>query len=372
MSDSLLSLSIAAGPSRPVLTTLPQFIVHIAKSGISGPVLRSMSCLDWYGRYIASGGQYTVFEHRDKSDPDYVMKRVHAGLLSPKLSSEEMDDRRKGHLRTIELEILALSHAPIRDHPNIIKLISWGLDYPTPTRQPKMALPVLNMEKASGSLLELLQNPERYGLEAVPIATRYQLNLDILEGLRCLHRENIVHGDLKPANILIFRQQSPEVPFIAKINDFGMCVSLEEASSISYGSYQGTPEWVAPEIQKYRTGYEETIEDVKLCKCDVFSLGLLVLSVLFLAGEPPLKYDVHIEDSAIAAADRLLHESERTQELDLAFDTKMRDFIRSTLKINPSERSKLDGRLLGYSCPAFQAWFVSRFFAPCLLCFLIR
>lgn len=74
-----------------------------------------------------------------------VMKRVHAGLLSDNPSSSMIEDRRKSHLRTIELEILALSHPPIRDHPNIVKIINWGFNYPNPGR--KMALPVLVMKK---------------------------------------------------------------------------------------------------------------------------------------------------------------------------------------------------------------------------------
>ncbi|KAL8730478.1 MAG: hypothetical protein Q9166_004042 [cf. Caloplaca sp. 2 TL-2023] len=283
---------------------------------------------------------------------DVVMKRVHRELLSDKPSSKEMEDRRRGHLRTIELEILALSHAPIRDHPNIVKVRSWGFDYPT--RDRRMALPVLFMEKASGSLLDLLQNLGSHGLERVPMKTRYQLSMDILEGLICLHKENIVHGDVKPANVLVFRQQNPVVLFTAKISDFGMCVSLEEQSSISYGSYQGTPGWLAPEILRYRKNRGKTIGDVTLSKCDVFSFGLLVLSVVFLTGGPPLKYDVQIEDSAIAAACDLLHKSGGTQAPNLAFGTKMRGFVRSTLEIDPSKRSSLDRHLLAYDCPAFQ------------------
>ncbi|KAL8678627.1 MAG: hypothetical protein Q9186_005017 [Xanthomendoza sp. 1 TL-2023] len=181
-------------------------------------------CLDHRGQYIASGGQFMVFKDNSLGLDDVVIKRVHKELLSEKPSSKEMGDRRKGHLRTIELEILALSHAPIRDHPNIVKVRAWGFDYPT--RDRRMALPVLFVEKASGSLLDLLQKPGSHELESISMETRYQLSMDILEGLVCLHNENIVHGDVKPANILVFRQQIPGVLFVAKISDFATATAF--------------------------------------------------------------------------------------------------------------------------------------------------
>ncbi|KAI4264148.1 MAG: hypothetical protein L6R42_000729 [Xanthoria sp. 1 TBL-2021] len=370
MANSLLSLSIAAGPYRQVLTTLPQFTVLLARSGLRGPLHLDGLCLDQRGQLIGSGGQFSVFIDRTRVMGDVVIKRVRTELLDDRPSSSKIDDRRKGHLRTIELEILALSHPPIRDHPNIIKVRSWGFDYPTRNRS--LALPVLFMERASGSLLDLLENPEMFDLQTLSIDTRYQLCLDVLEGLMCLHNEKFVHGDVKPANILVFKQSVPEVPLVAKISDFGMCLSLEDESSIAYESYQGTAEWAAPELVRSRAGCKIQQDEILLSKCDVFSFGLLVLSLLFLSGEPPFEFDVYMKNSAIAAAHCLLDEYPATETLGQAWKSNMEKFVRSTLEIEPLRRSSLYAGLLESDCPAFHDWCVLRFCYSNLLYICLR
>lgn len=295
------------------------------------------------------------------------MKRVHQDMLSEKPSSSMIDDRRKSHLRTIESEILALSHPPIRDHPNIIKILAWGFNSPIPGR--RMGLPYLEVEKALGSLLDLLKTPTLYGEQAISFETRYQLSMDVLEGLRCVHNEGIVYGDVKPANTLVFRQQNPEAPFVAKIADFGMCVAVEEECSLSYGPYHGTPAWAAPELVKYREGCEEKTEDVMLSKCDVFSYGLLVLSVLYRSGKSPLDYDAYVQDSAIEAACHLLDDYKGSQLVDMGLKPTLKSFVHSTLRTNPFERSSLDRRLLAFDCRAFHTWSVLHL--SNLLCFVV-
>lgn len=356
MSDDLLSLSIAAGPSRPVLTTLPQFTLTLARSGLRGPFHLDGLCLDQRGQWVGEGGQFTVFVDRTKVLDGVVMKRVRPELVSNQPSFSKIDDRRKGYLRTIELEILALSHAPIRDHPNIVNIHAWGFDYPT--RDRRMALPVLFMERASGSLDELLQNSDSFNRPTILPEVRYQLCLDVLEGLICLHNEQFVHGDVKPANILIFEQQNPDVPFIAKISDFGMCLSLDTELSVSYDSYHGTTDWLAPELVRFHALRTEN-DDVTLSKCDVFSYGLLVLSVLCCSGQAPFKYDAFNQRSAIAAAEHLLEDAAGIQRFDSALTSKTKIFIHSVLEADPSKRSDLDRHLLAFDCPAFHCWFVS-------------
>lgn len=163
-----------------------------------------------------------------------------------------------------------------------------------------------------GSLSDFVQSPLSYGLDTVPIEVRYQICLDVLEGLKCLHAEGIVHGDVKPANILIFKYQNQEVPFIAKISDFGMCVALEAETSMSYAHCQGTSAWAAPELVKYRENREDEPGEVVLSKSDVFSYGLLVLSVLYCSGDVPFEFDDYVEDSAIDSADHMLNDYMRS------------------------------------------------------------
>lgn len=70
-------------------------------------------------------------------------------------------------------------------------------------------------------MLLFLSADELRGLEW---HTRYQIIKGICEGLQYLHKENIVHMDLKPANILLDDYMVP------KITDFGISRYLHGVS----------------------------------------------------------------------------------------------------------------------------------------------
>lgn len=63
---------------------------------------------------------------------------------------------------------------------------------------------------------------------------------DVLQGLDYLHYNHIMHGDLKPENLLL------SLDDVVKISDFGSCSTLHPAATIS--STLGTPAFMAPEM----------------------------------------------------------------------------------------------------------------------------
>ena len=63
----------------------------------------------------------------------------------------------------------------------------------------------------------------------------------IIRGLKYLHDNNIIHGDLKPQNLLV----SPD-GFI-KIGDFGLSKMIDENNELQKG-FVGTPAFMAPEV----------------------------------------------------------------------------------------------------------------------------
>lgn len=86
----------------------------------------------------------------------------------------------------------------------------------------------------------------------------------ILSGMATAHAANIIHCDIKPANILINQNGD------AKITDFGLS-HLAHHKNNNYEGLVGTPKYMAPE-------YIETQQHQKVS--DVFSLGLLFYEML--------------------------------------------------------------------------------------------
>ena len=95
-----------------------------------------------------------------------------------------------------------------------------------------------------------------------------QILRECLAGLAALHRDGIVHGDLKPANIMVKRTGN------AKIVDIGSAMDLGQASVRRMWS----PAYSAPEVLK---GEKNTPQS------DLASLGYVLIEML--AGQSPFE-----------------------------------------------------------------------------------
>lgn len=173
--------------------------------------------------------------------------------------------------KEILLEIRALLHEPIRYHPNIVRFLglSWGSAQDSGSN-----IPVLIMEYSKfGSLAHLQLDAD------LPLSLKVKMKLchDVFKGLSILHACDIVHGDLKHENVLIFRT-SAEAEYTAKLGDFGGSVMDLERENLSL--HVGTPPYNAPEMGSMLNG-----QALKLT--DVYSFGLLVWRVM-LDGEHPV------------------------------------------------------------------------------------
>jgi serine/threonine protein kinase len=70
-----------------------------------------------------------------------------------------------------------------------------------------------------------------------------------MQALEYLHSENIYYGDMKEANLLIFRD------FSVKIGDFGVCIKMKEnlkEEELDEYSIKGlTPGYITLQIESY-------------------------------------------------------------------------------------------------------------------------
>jgi serine/threonine protein kinase len=184
----------------------------------------------------------------------------------------EISDTWSTGLDCIYNELRVLSARQIHSHPNVTQLQE--LVWKTMPPPQKLMYPVLILEKAPfGSLYDYLQ-PD---LLSTTWRSKVLICRDIVRGLAFLHDCGIVHGDVKPDNILLFpsdavyRRNCP----VAKLADFSHTVFESDAKE-GMVSWKGfTPQWAAPEVKK------ETSQTIDLIfRADIYSYGLLFWQVL--------------------------------------------------------------------------------------------
>ncbi|KAK3940502.1 protein kinase [Diplogelasinospora grovesii] len=182
-----------------------------------------------------------------------AVKQVEAP--SPGANSQS-DSRKKSMIEALKREISLL-----RDlrHPNIVQYLGCG-----------SSAEHLNifLEYVPGGSVQTMLNS--YGALPEPLVRSFVRQ--ILNGLSYLHNMDIIHRDIKGANILVDNKGT------IKISDFGISKKLE-ATNILNGaannkhrpSLQGSVFWMAPEVVK-QTSYTR--------KADIWSLGCLVVEMM--------------------------------------------------------------------------------------------
>ncbi|KAH6890810.1 protein kinase [Coprinopsis sp. MPI-PUGE-AT-0042] len=141
-------------------------------------------------------------------------------------------------------------------HPSIVKYEGMARDD---------AMLSIVLEYAEGGSLG--QTLKTFGKFSERLVASYVVK--ILEGLRYLHDNHIVHCDLKAANILTTKTGN------VKLSDFGVSLNLR-AMECEMKDIAGTPNWMAPEVIELKGASE---------KSDIWSLGCTVIELL--TGRPP-------------------------------------------------------------------------------------
>ncbi|WP_243855206.1 serine/threonine-protein kinase [Diaminobutyricimonas sp. TR449] len=126
---------------------------------------------------------------------------------------------------------------------------------------------VLVMERVVGQdLRHRLAGGPRMDAEAVAL-----LGADVADALAYVHGQNIIHRDVKPANILILDQWAATTGPRAKLADFGIAKIVDGSKLTSTGSVIGTANYLSP---------EQALGEPLSSATDVYSLGLVLLECL--------------------------------------------------------------------------------------------
>lgn len=132
-------------------------------------------------------------------------------------------------------------------HKNIVQLIG------AMTKPPRLCLVTEFMKR--GSALQFLHKHAPLKLPQL-----LKLSLGVALGMDYLHKVNVVHRDLKTANLLMDENE------VVKVADFGVA-RVKSTDGTPMTAETGTYRWMAPEVIAHQH-YTH--------KCDVFSYGILL------------------------------------------------------------------------------------------------
>lgn len=146
------------------------------------------------------------------------------------------------------------------DHPNVVRVVDFG-------EEPDGHL-WLAMELLEGEELESLLEAHGH----LPVPRAIEIVLQVCAGLAHAHARGIVHGDVKPSNVILVRRPDDDGEDVerAKLCDFGVTL--------------GTPHYMSP---------EQCLGEAPDAQSDVYACGVMLYELL--VGGPPFA-DEDVDD----------------------------------------------------------------------------
>lgn len=150
-------------------------------------------------------------------------------------------------------------------HPNIVSIYDVGVDD---------GIYYIVMELIQGKTLKEIIVEERG-----PLPWKWSVNvaIQIASALEMAHRNNIIHRDIKPHNIIITEDG------VAKVTDFGIAKAVSNSTITAFGTTIGSVHYFSPEHA--RGGYTDA-------KSDLYSLGVVIYEMV--TGKVPFDADTPV------------------------------------------------------------------------------
>ncbi len=213
------------------------------------------------GRYlvrsrVARGGMATVYCATDRRLDRVVALKIMHSHLAEGTSGQAFVARFRREARA----------AARVTHPGLVAVYDQGVDGD---------VSYLTLEFVEGSDLRQLLQSKR----TLTLAEALAITEDILDALAAAHRNQLVHRDVKPENVLLSKDNE------IKLTDFGLARAVTEVTSTTTGTVLGTVAYLAPELVTHGVGDTRT---------DIYSVGIMLYEML--TGRQPFTGDspIHI------------------------------------------------------------------------------
>ena len=200
---------------------------------------------------IGEGGMATVYKARCNILKRYVAVKV---LRDEFITDEEF-------IKRFNTEAQA---AASLTHPNIVSIFDVGHED---------NIYYIVMELVQGKTLKEIINEDG----VLPWKWSVNIAIQVASALETAHKNNIVHRDIKPHNIIITEDG------IAKVIDFGIAKAVSNSTITAFGTTIGSVHYFSPEHA--RGGYTDA-------KSDIYSLGVVMYEML--TGRVPFDADTPV------------------------------------------------------------------------------
>lgn len=232
-----------------------------AQQGVPGK-MGAFVLVDLLGR----GGMGAVYRARDVGLDRWVAVKV-------------MQSSFGGNPEFVETFRREAQAAAALNHPNIVQIYSFGVAH---------GQPYLVMELLEGGRLDYMIARGELISEALVL----KIGADVAEGLNAAATISLIHGDVKPENILM------DANGVAKVVDFGLAQFKARTEGNTAKGIWGTPYYIAPE--KLRGHAADT-------RSDIYSLGGTLFHALAL--KPPFEGETPMDvvKARLKAPAPLLH-----------------------------------------------------------------